>query len=156
MAVNVLTQTSGATDLVNGVVNAIADGIDFSMSTTAAITDFIESIVPAHILADESSFAAAINALLDADAARLAIDTTLVSDGLVGDLNAGDFAQNLIIAAALAGVVPTGGATTSEALWAAMSGDDSLIGSYAAPDLTSGSLNVLLAASGFDAADFGY
>jgi hypothetical protein len=101
---------SGADALINNVIAQYESFSSNPPSTTGEIEAFINTIVPASLLADEAAFVAMINALVEADTYFQALGGSIGTDPYdYGGANAGEIAQNALVAAFVAGVTPPSG-----------------------------------------------
>jgi hypothetical protein len=97
---------SGADALINNVIAQYESFSGDPPDDPAEIEAFLNTLVPASLLADEAAFVAMINALVEADAYYQNLsDPVGVDPELV---NAGEIAQNALVAAFVAEIVPHG------------------------------------------------
>lgn len=96
--------TTGADDLVNGLVSVLADPPVFSTMDESDVASLVQDLVPASLLASEAGFAAALQALIgpEADAAYAALESSVTASG--GEVSAsvlGGAAQGAFLASVL-------------------------------------------------------
>jgi len=130
LAAQIEIVTTGGDELVNNLAKNLQKFQ--SLSTVEGAIDLVSSLVPAGLAADESSFAAAIGALLSSNDAFDALGTSMLANGpLIAGTKTGTAAQSAFVAAALEAVVvpvandpETGAPYTSTAayLWDIMKG----------------------------------
>jgi hypothetical protein len=144
-------QTSGASAVVNNVLDFLASGKPLpSSGDTSGVTDLVKSLLPSALLSDKAAFTAAIEGFVAADAAYQVMGASVGSSGAQSGLAAGAIgtaAQSALVAAVVAGVVPSSG-TVADALWLAVQGDSSNISGFTEPSTSSGYLGSLLSAAG--------
>jgi hypothetical protein len=149
-------QTSGASDLVAGCVNAIGD-IPSSEATTAELTAFVKSLIP-DSLTTEADFKTAINALIAAQTAYTALGKDLASssDYILSSATYGNAAQSALLSAVISGISDSG-TDTATALWDVLQGtNDGSTLTFTSPDVSAGSaLGNICAAGGIDLSKFG-
>lgn len=104
LAAQIEIVATGGDELVNNLASKYADFQ--SLSTVEDAIDLVGTLVPASLASDESSFRAAIDALLSANDAFDALGTSIIADGdlLVGP-QIGTAAQSALAAAALESIV---------------------------------------------------
>ena len=145
-------QTSGASGVVNNVVDFLASGKPLPSDDDASgVADLVKGVLPPALLSDKAAFTAAIEAFVEADKAYQVMGTSIGSSGAQSGLAAGSIgtaAQSALIAAVVVGVTPSSGTTVADALWLAVQGDTSNISGFTDPPTSSGYLGSLLSAAG--------
>lgn len=124
LAAQIEIVTTGGDGLVNNLAAHYEDFL--SVSTIEGAVDLVQSLVPDGLASDPTAFKAAIDALLSANDAFVALgDSILAPDGFVGDLNIGTAAQSALAAAALTAIesdLPGTYTDTATYLWDLMQG----------------------------------
>ncbi len=147
---------SGADVLINSVIAQYEDLSSSPPSDGAEIEAFIDTLVPASLLADEAAFVAMINALVDADAYFQDLGVSVGTDPYdYGGANAGEIAQNALVAAFVAEITPPAiwaganpGGTLGEYIFDLLAGSAAPPDAYTPPDTSAGYLfNILSAAN---------
>jgi len=158
LAANIHLQTTAAGDLINNVSSLIVDLIDEPTPDYSDLEGIVSGLVPDSIKSadgsiDQDAFLAMIIALEEADVVYQDLGGALITGVYASgtDIVAGEIAQNALLAAVIAAVVPPAG-TTGEYLYALLTEpttpdpDSSVFPEF--PDMTSGSYlgNILAAA----------
>jgi hypothetical protein len=123
LAANIELQTTPAWDLINNVSSLVTDLINGTTPDASALEDTIRSLVPDSVMSadgsiNEVAFVAMIDALVSADGVYRDLGEAVGLDGYASDadINAGEIAQNALIAAMIGAVNPVSG-TTGEYLY---------------------------------------
>lgn len=159
LAANIHLQTTAAGDLINNVSSLIVDLIDEPTPDYTDLEGIISGLVPDSIKSsdgsiDQDAFLAMIIALEEADVVYQDLGGAIITGAYASgtDIVAGEIAQNALLAAVIAAVVPPTG-TTGAYLYALLTEpttpdpDSSVFPAF--PDMTSGSyLGNILAAAG--------
>ncbi len=123
LAANIELQTTPAWDLINNISSLVTDLINGPTPDASALEDTIRSLVPDSVISadgtiNEGAFIAMIDALVNADGVYRDLGVAVGLDGYASDadINAGEIAQNALIAAMIGAVNPVSG-TTGEYLY---------------------------------------
>ena len=154
---------SGADALINNVIAQYESFSGDPPDDPTEIEAFLTTLVPASLLADEAAFVAMINALVDADDYFQDLGASVGTDPYdYGGANAGEIAQNALVAAFVAAFDPavdlpgswTGanpGGTLGEYLFDLLTVPATdAPASYTPPDTSAGYLFNILSAAGID------
>lgn len=96
--------TTGADELVNGLVSVLADPPDFATMDASSVASLVQDLIPSGLLASEAGFAAALQALIgpEADAAYAALESSVTaSDGQISASVLGSAAQGALLASVI-------------------------------------------------------
>lgn len=123
LAASIELQTTPAWNLINNVSSLVTDLINGPTPDASALEDTIRSLVPDSVISadgtiNEGAFIAMIDALVSADGVYrdLGVAVGLAGYASDADINAGEIAQNALIAAMIGAVNPLSG-TTGEYLY---------------------------------------
>lgn len=158
LAAQIELSAAGADDLVNNLASNV--NAFMSLETVQDAVTLVQNLVPDALKNDETSFAAAIDALLGSNDAYDALGGSILTNGgLAGNVNIGTAAQSALAAAALESVVvpavtdPQTGASytsTSAYLWDLMQGTQTQYpASFSLDTSTTSPLGNILAEAGF-------
>ncbi len=149
---------SGADALINNVIAQYESFSGDPPDDPTEIEAFLTTLVPASLLADEAAFVAMINALVDADDYFQDLGASVGTDPYdYGRANAGEIAQNALVAAFVAEVAPPVGwvpavppGTIGAYLFDLLAGSAAIPDAYAPPDTSAGYLFNILSAANLD------